>query len=199
MTDSRKQEHQVVARYGVLRRSVTSAHLPAFPLQPQSSDLRPHSSLLRPLSTLLLTTCLLSPVPALAEYSFSADGSEVTDSITGLTWRRCSEGMAWSGGTCTGTAATYTHEGALQRAASEATASKAWRLPNVLELSSITKAGEAVNPSIDTTAFPGTPSSYFWSSSPYVGYSNDAWDVSFSNGDVNNNYRNYDFHVRLVR
>ena len=200
MTDSLNQEHQVVARYGVLRRSVTSAHLPAFPLQPQSSDLRPHSSLLRPLTSLLLTTCLLSPVAALAEYSYSADGSEVTDSISGLTWRRCSEGMAWSGSTCTGTAATYTHEGALQRAASEATASKAWRLPNVLELSSITKAGEAVNPSIDTTAFPGTPSSYFWSSSPYVGYSDYAWYVNFNYGDVGGYYlRSYSSHVRLVR
>ena len=199
MTDSRNQEHQVVARYGVLRRSVTSAHLPAFPLQPQSSDLRPHSSLLRPLSTLLLTTCLLSPVAALAEYSYSADGSEVTDSISGLTWRRCSEGMAWSGSTCTGTAATYTHEGALQRAASEATASKAWRLPNVLELSSITKAGEAVNPSIDTTAFPGTPSSYFWSSSPYVGNSSYAWVVSFYDGVVDDGYRYSGYRVRLVR
>ena len=206
MTDSRNQEHQVVARYGVLRRSVTSAHLPAFPLQPQSSDLRPHSSLLRPhssllrpLTSLLLTTCLLSPVAALAEYSYSADGSEVTDSISGLTWRRCSEGMAWSGSTCTGTAATYTHEGALQRAASEATASKAWRLPNVLELSSITKAGEAVNPSIDTTAFPGTPSSYFWSSSPYVGSSGYAWFVVFDDGYVYYNNRGNGFHVRLVR
>ena len=210
MTDSRNQEHQVLARYGVLRRSVTSAHLPAFPLQPQSvrlqpqsSDLRPHSSLLRPLSSILLCSFLLGPVAALAEYSYSADGSEVTDSITGLTWRRCSEGMAWSGGTCTGTAASYTHEGALQRATSEATASKAWRLPNVLELSSITKAGEAVNPSIDTTAFPQTPNSIFWSSSPYVYVSDasSAWNVDFSNGVVSgfNASRYVSYKVRLVR
>ena len=153
MTDSRSQENQGVgraARYGVWRRG-----LPA----------------------LLLLSCLFHPLAALAAYSYSADGSEVTDSTTGLIWRRCAEGMAWSGSTCTGTAATYTHEGALQRAASEATASKAWRVPNVMELSSITKLGEAVNPSIDITAFPGTPSSWFWTSSPYVGDSNYAWDV----------------------
>ena len=143
---------------------------------------------------------------ALAEYSYSADGSEVTDSITGLTWRRCSEGMAWSNGTCTGTAASYTQGGALQRATSEATASKAWRLPNVLELSSITKAGEAAGPSIDTTAFPGTPSMNFWSSSPYVDYSDYAWYVNFGHGDVyysdrydSVNWEGINYHVRLVR
>ncbi|MCX8517075.1 MAG: DUF1566 domain-containing protein [Rhodoferax sp.] len=158
------------------------------------------SSLLRPLSSLLLSTALLSPVAALAQYSYSADGSEVTDSITGLTWRRCAEGMAWSSGTCTGTAATYTHEGALQQASSQATASKAWRLPNVLELSSITKAGEASSPSIDTTAFPGTPSSEFWSSSPHVRDSDYAWYVSFENGVVKYyDGRDRNYYVRLVR
>ena len=174
MTDSPTQQNQGAGgatRFGNLRRYSPPPLLPSIRL--------------RSLTSLLLCSFLLSPVPALAEYSYSVDGSEVTDSITGLTWRRCSEGMAWSGGTCTGTAATYTHEGALQRATSEATASKAWRLPNVLELSSITKAGEAVNPSIDTTAFPGTPSSYFWTSSPYVGYSGVAWSVVFGNGCVN--------------
>lgn len=35
----------------------------------------------------------------------------------------------------------------------------------------------------------------FWSSSPNVGNSNNAWNVNFNNGNVNNN----NHHVRLVR
>jgi hypothetical protein len=35
-------------------------------------------------------------------------------------------------------------------------------------------------------------------SSPYVGNSNNAWNVNFNNGNVNNNNRNNN-HVRLVR
>ena len=199
MTVSRNQEHKGGCHHA-WHFAEQRASLPL-----TTTNLRPQSTLLRHLTSLLLSSYLLCPVPALAEYSYSADGSEVTDSITGLTWRRCSEGMAWSGGTCTGTAATYTHEGALQRASSEATASKAWRLPNVLELYSITKAGEAVNPSIDTTAFPGTPSSFFWSSSPDVdNAASYAWYVSFGNGNVqgntDTNYNRGDGkYVRLVR
>jgi hypothetical protein len=36
-------------------------------------------------------------------------------------------------------------------------------------------------------------------SSPYVGNSNNAWNVNFNNGNVNNNNRNNNNYVRLVR
>jgi hypothetical protein len=36
-------------------------------------------------------------------------------------------------------------------------------------------------------------------SSPYVGNSNNAWNVNFNNGNVNNNNRNNNNQVRLVR
>jgi hypothetical protein len=39
----------------------------------------------------------------------------------------------------------------------------------------------------------------FWSSSPYVGNTNNAWNVNFNNGNVNNNNRNNTNAVRLVR
>jgi hypothetical protein len=39
----------------------------------------------------------------------------------------------------------------------------------------------------------------FWSSSPYVGNTNNAWNVNFNNGNVNNNNRNNNNAVRLVR
>ena len=143
--------------------------------------------------------CLLGLMPVAASaqpFVISTDGSEVTDQKTGLIWRRCAEGMQVSGGTCTGTAQTYTHEAALQRAAAVASP---WRLPNIKELSSIVDKSRS-NPAIDATAFPATPASFFWSSSPYVGGPAVAWGVGFVNGYVGNSYgRNGSFYVRLVR
>ena len=136
-----------------------------------------------------------------APFTVSADGTEVTDGRTGLVWRRCAEGMVASGGTCTGTASTFTHEQALTRARDQATStstSVAWRLPNVKELASIADRSKS-NPAIDTVAFPATPSNWFWSSSPYVGYAGDAWGVNFGYGFVGDSYRVNTLPVRLVR
>jgi hypothetical protein len=129
-------------------------------------------------------------------FSYSNNGSEVTDIATGLKWKRCPEGMTWGGDACTGSATKYTHVGALQHAQTQASAG--WRLPNVKELSSIADRSRA-NPAIDLTAFPNTPSDRFWSSSPYVGNSDYAWIVDFSDGGVSNNGRGNGNYVRLVR
>ena len=150
-----------------------------------------------------LLACLLLPVASVAwadaPFTVSADGTEVTDGRTGLVWRRCAEGMVASGGSCTGTASTFTHEQALTRARDQATStSVAWRLPNVKELASIADRSKS-NPAIDTVAFPATPVNAFWSSSPYVGVAGYAWFVFFSNGDVYSGGRGNSFPVRLVR
>jgi len=146
--------------------------------------------------------CLLGIMPVAASaqpYTISTDGSEVTDQKTGLIWRRCSEGMSWNGTTCAGTASTYTHEAALQRAAAQASSTGvAWRLPNIKELTSIADKSRS-NPAIDTTAFPATPANWFWSASPDVGGSNYAWFVYFYYGGVDGNGRDSSYYVRLVR
>lgn len=152
------------------------------------------------LSTLFLWAAYLMSAagPALAQsrFSYSSDGSEVTDSKTGLIWRRCIEGMSWSGSTCTGTAGTSTYVAALTQVKSQT----GWRLPNVKELTSIVDRGRS-NPSIDVTVFPATPSSWFWSSSAYAGNSGLAWCVGFDYGSVEYfNLRHFDRPVvRLVR
>ena len=149
-----------------------------------------------------LLACLLLPITSCvlaAPFTVSADGQEVTDTKTGLIWRRCAEGMTASGGICTGTPSTFTHDAALARASTQATAtSVAWRLPNVKELSSIADKTRS-NPAIDTTAFPATPANLFWSSSPYVGNASYAWVVVFSVGYVSYGYRDSTYYVRLVR
>ena len=131
---------------------------------------------------------------AQTRFSYSSDDSEVSDAKTGLVWQRCSRGQTWRGSTCDGAAVLFTHELALVEAQSQA----GWRLPNVKELSSLTDRSR-VNPSIDITAFPNTPSSIFWSSSPFVGSASAAWAVYFNHGNVSSYARHYGWHVRLVR
>lgn len=140
------------------------------------------------------------PISASAQpFVISNDGTEVTDQKTGLIWRRCSEGMIWNGFTCAGTASTFTHEAAMQHAATQAiSAGVAWRLPNVKELPSIVDKNR-YNPAIDTTAFPATPALPFWSASPYAGISTYAWRLNFYDGNVVGYYRINEYSVRLVR
>jgi hypothetical protein len=150
----------------------------------------------------LFFTCLLGLIPCAATaqpFVVSADGQEVTDSATGLIWRRCAEGMVFSLGACTGTASTFTHELALTRARTEAAATGvAWRLPSVKELSSIADKSLS-NPAIDVVAFPAIPVNYFWSSSPFVGSPAFAWVVSFGDGTLSVSRRTSTNYVRLVR
>lgn len=147
--------------------------------------------------------CLLGLMPVAASaqpFAISIDGTEVTDQKTGLVWRRCSEGMSWNGSTCAGTASAFTHEAALQYAATQASSTGvAWRLPNVKELASIVDRSRN-NPAIDPTAFPAAPVSSFWSASPAAGISVYAWYVNFYSGNVYGYWRIYGgYSVRLVR
>jgi hypothetical protein len=63
-----------------------------------------------------------------------------------------------------------------------------------------TCAGAYRKPTIWSAAFPNTPARWFWSSSPYADYADDAWYVDFDNGYVYY-YRSksYAKYVRLVR
>ena len=125
-------------------------------------------------------------------FSYSNNGSEVTDSATGLIWKRCAEGMTWSGVSCTGSATEYTHEAALQLGIN------GWRLPNIKELTSIVDHSRK-SPAIDLTAFPTTTPVFFWSSSPYPFDSVSAWVVYFYDGSVDIKNRSSGYYVRLVR
>lgn len=113
---------------------------------------------------LLLLLLALSP-PAWAGLTVNGNGT-VLDTTTSLVWDQCPYGK--SGATCaTGTAFYGTWAGALDAAVAANTASYKgftdWRVPNKNELESIVKI-DSSSPAIDTTAFPGTPSDWFWSS-----------------------------------
>ena len=123
----------------------------------------------------------------------------MTDSQTGLVWRRCPEGMSWSGSECAGTNGAYTHEAALQYALRVKTSTGvAWRLPNVKELASILDRS-VYSPAVDRSVFSNVPSTLFWSSSPIVGNSSYAYTVDFNGGLVGSRDRTANGAVWLVR
>jgi len=120
-------------------------------------------------------------------YRLSLDGLEALDTGTGLIWRRTVEPGA------------FTYEQALEHAARIAQETGvSWRVPTRQELESLIDKTRK-NPAIDTFVFPDTPSSRFWSSSPYVGSTSFAWFVGFYDGYVYYDYRSYSSAVRLVR
>ena len=72
-----------------------------------------------------------------------------------------------------------------------------WRLPNRKELRSIVDYAK-YNPAIDTSYFPDTLSSYYWSSTTGAYGSGNAWYVNFFDGSYFSNKSNA-YYVRAVR
>ncbi len=137
-------------------------------------------------------------------HSFTASSPSgndiVTDNVTGLLWKKCSEGQ--SGSTCaTGTATTMTWYAAMNQCAALNAASYAgrsdWRLPTSMELETLPDLGK-YNPAIDTAIFPVTVSNGYWSSSTYASSVYDAWNVNFTNGDSDSSNKTTFSYVRCV-
>lgn len=74
-----------------------------------------------------------------------------------------------------------------------------WRLPTRAELLSIVEDTRH-NPAIDIDAFPGTPSEWFWTATPYAGDPKSyAWVVDFGYGSSGLDGRGGSGRVRAVR
>ncbi len=135
-----------------------------------------------------------------AEFDIHTDGT-TTHARTGLIWDRCAWGQM--GADCAmGSADKYTWDQAQQQAQlanqQNYKGYSDWRLPTIEEL--VTFAEEmCIVPTINTTAFPATPSNYFWSDSPHASSSGNVWGVHFGNGDDYANLPGNASHVRLVR
>lgn len=128
---------------------------------------------------LLMGSVLIGGAHAQSRFTVSSDGQEVTDTKSGLIWRRCAEGMTFKQRTCTGPALFLNHPEAVARAKSQAGATSSWRLPTMKELSGVVSVRDADTnaAAIDPVAFPGTPLARFWSASTvgsgyfmYVGF-----------------------------
>lgn len=137
------------------------------------------------------------PIAAKATgFLISKNGAEVTDQGTGLTWRRCVEGMKYSGGTCKGKPKQFTFSGALKYASSMG---DGWRAPRESELAGLLDQ-DNVKPSIDPKAFPRTPyDECFWTSDSYQYNRNNAYFVCFGSGTRSNTATGTPLYLRLVR
>ncbi len=120
--------------------------------------------------------------------SFTANGTTVTDNVTGLVWQQPM-----------GSAATLTQTDALTYCASLSLGGFTdWRLPTDAELVSLVDTGQA-SPCINGTYFPNTPADPFWSSTPVAGSAGYAWDVDFGFGGTNYDVVSAAKAVRCVR
>ncbi len=132
-------------------------------------------------------------------FADQGDGT-VTDTATGLRWKRCSEGQTWSSGTCIGEAATFNWHQALEHAERVSFAgSDEWRVPTLVELTSIVEPA-CTDPAINLSVFPATPSFAYWSSTPFEYFIRLAWAVYFTSGRDGYSPKDYGFfNIRLVR
>lgn len=128
------------------------------------------------------------------------DGT-VTDSKTGLMWKKCLQGL--DGDNCeNGSPSAFTWQAALQQPETVNAGGFAgytdWRLPNIRELISIVEE-QCYKPSINLNRFPNTPILGAWSSSPDSNNDRQAWLVLFDYGKSAPVERSNSRTVRLVR
>lgn len=128
-----------------------------------------------------------SGLPNAASYTISASEREVTDDVTGLVWQRNlgSTALTWSeaGAYC----ACLTIDGGA-----------GFRLPSRIELASLADWTRSA-PSLDSRAFPSTPSESFWSSSALNGDTELRFQVDFDSSHTTYSDPDYAYRTRCVR
>ncbi len=118
--------------------------------------------------------------------SYTDNGNAtVTDNVTGLMWQQETTVHSWSN--------------ALEYCSDLSLASYSdWRLPTIKEIQQIADY-QTTHPVIDSTFFPNTISSSFWTSNT-AAWSNDyAWKFSFSNGTNSREEKTRNGNVHCVR
>ncbi len=105
---------------------------------------------------------------------FVLDSGNVKDTVTKLVWQ---QGVAPNNSSYTQlSAATYC------TSLTSGPLTSGWRLPTKQELETIIDFRAATAPATDTTAFPGTPSLLFWTSTALAGTAGSGWMVHFASG-----------------
>jgi len=127
-------------------------------------------------------------LPNPSSYTDLGNGT-VRDNVTCLVWQRSPA------------ASTYTFTQAEAYCSDLSLAGGRWHLPSRVELTSIVDTARS-GPAIDTTAFPGTPAQYFWTSSPWAVTKTPlrAWIINFYEGLASNAaFQTGSYQVRCVR
>ncbi|WP_158529625.1 DUF1566 domain-containing protein [Parvibium lacunae] len=135
-----------------------------------------------------------------SRYESGLGGLEVKDTVSGLIWRRCVEGLQWDGKQCAGEAIKVGLNEAQELAKKAATATKrAWRLPTHAEMHSLAEKA-CKHPAINAKWFPETPQAMHWSFLAEENNGKNPFLVDFASGEfanwINKSPTNY---VRLVR
>ena len=134
--------------------------------------------------------CVSNFVPSNPDSAYQVDVATgvVTDSRTGLMWKRAEESTFMNWPTALATAEASVYAGYSD-----------WRLPNIKELRSVVEECR-VQPAINDTIFPGGSTFGVWSASPNIDQPNRAWAVDIRYGvDVSGLRDQQAYAVRLVR
>jgi hypothetical protein len=135
-----------------------------------------------------------TPADAAPSSRYVINGDEVYDTVTDLTWKRCSVGQTWKDGAqCAGPVRVFSFDQAQRLADGD------WRVPTKDELASLIDPGRQDFPTIDAEAFPDMNENRptYWSSTP--SNAERSWDVRFTVGNITDDVNAYPFAVRLVR
>lgn len=139
-----------------------------------------------------------------SEFTFPNGATDKTYHTTsGLEWSRCVVGQTWnaSTSTCDGEGERLTWQAALKMSKTYRVGNHTdWRLPNLKELVSLVQR-KCVDPAIELTVFPATPSNSYWTSTPNTAATkkDEAWSVGFYNGRIESRNKQQDYYVRMVR
>ena len=153
---------------------------------------------------LFVAGLLFASVAAHAEtaprFVVSADGQEVLDTSTQLTWRRCAEGTTWNGKICKGKVARFTLATARKYVSDlgQKSPDHPWRIPGKEDLESLVIKGKKA-PLIDLASFPNTKSTTFGALRPGFDDNLNCWVVNFRTGHVLGYTGQAKFALRLVR
>ncbi len=128
----------------------------------------------------------------------------ITDNITGLTWKSCSQGL--SGALCAnGSFSAFSHSLATTSCSDLNSANAGsgyagrtnWRLPTMKELTTLTNFQLTSN-TIDATSFPINGNFAYWTTSTYPANATFRWYVDYSYGGSYANDVVANYHARCV-
>jgi hypothetical protein len=149
------------------------------------------------------TTRILSTTPT-PRFIDNQNGT-ITDAFTGLMWQKCTFGQSYNAdtGDCLGNPNVYSSwSSALNAAKSNPSAFgyTGFRLPNIKELGSIVER-QCVDPAINLSVFPQTPSRPYLSNSLSVEDPDSfpARYINFENGTEYTPFVKFTPYIRLVR